>query len=773
MNFKLLYLCVFFNCILNAQDYSGKWEGHYSYFNITGIASSEGEVLASAQNAIFKYNRSTKQNINTSSINGLTGETISYYHYSEVYETSVIGYENGLLEVVTNDGVLTIVDILNKTSIAPNIKRVNHIYEFNGLAYISCDFGITTYNLDTLEFGDSYFIGSTGGNISVKQTTIKDNYIYAATEEGLKRAVYDSTSIIDYMQWETLNTTINNWKSVITFNDRIYAIDSANNLNYNYNGNSFDNKVSLSFPIIDHRVSDGKMLITSKTNTSIYEAPLNNIKTINTPINYDTSFTVATITDNDLFIGTTTNGILHYNLNNETLINEIVLNGPIQNNSFSVTAQNNEVWLVYGGYSVSGDPFPLNREGYSYFKDNQWVNTEYNDIIETLGVNDVTDLVAVSINPFNQNQMFISSFYSGLLEVNNGIPTKLFNNTNSNLESLGPFLSPPDPTYIDIRIGKSKFDNNGKLWLTNGRVNNAVKSYDILNNNWEEFSLENIIADPLNDENLFSDIEIDNNNNKWIATRRNGLIGLTKNNGNPIIRNITSSNGNLPINTIKALAVDNNNNLWIGTTEGLRVLYNAGRFFETNNPRTESIIILENDIAQELMFGQTITDIKVDGANNKWIATINSGVFYFSPDGQETIYHFTKNNSPLPSNEIIDMSIDNISGKIYFATSKGLVSFNSNATNSANNLDNVIVQPNPVRPNYEGNIIIKGLIDRANIKITDISGNLVDENTVKGGTYEWDQTAFGQYKVASGVYIIMITTEDGEETTVEKIMIVR
>jgi hypothetical protein len=173
------------------------------------------------------------------------------------------------------------------------------------------------------------------------------------------------------------------------------------------------------------------------------------------------------------------------------------------------------------------------------------------------------------------------------------------------------------------------------------------------------------------------------------------------------------------------------------------------------------------------MLGQSITDIKVDGANNKWISTLNSGVFCFSPDGQQTIYKFTKDNSPLPTNAIIDMSIDQTTGEIYFATEKGMVSFNSNATSSSDNLDNVVIQPNPVRPNFDGNIIIKGLVDGANIKITDISGNLVNENTVSGGTYEWNQTAFGKYKVASGVYIIMITTEDGEETTVEKVMIVR
>ena len=777
MNFKLLYLCFFLNSFLFSQDYTGKWESHYSYLNITGISSNENEILASAENAIFNYNTTNQKTINTTTVNGLTGEKISYYYYSDIYETSVIGYENGLIEVVTPDEVITVVDILNKQNIPPNIKRINHIYEFNGLIYISCDFGITSYNLDRLEFIDTYFIGNTGGVNSVRQTTIKDEYIYAATDEGIKRAIYSDPNIIDYSLWETINTPSTNWKSIVTFNDNIYAINFGNSLYYNYNGNSFDNQINLTSSSLDHRVSNGKMLITSSSESSLYEAPFSNILTINNLPEYNTEFTVSTITNNNAYVGTSNNGVLSFNLSNGSLAQEVKPNGPSENNAFSITVNNNEIWMVYGSHTEEGNPSPFIKKGFSRFVNNLWINNEFNDILESANLiydnatKKATNLVFTAVNPFNTNQVFISSFFSGLLEVNNGIATKLFDKTNSDLENL---VLPGAPNYNnDIRIGRSVFDINGKLWLTNGRVNNALKSYDIQNEVWEEFSLENIISDPLYGEDNFNDLEVDDNNTKWIASVKNGVIGVSENNGNPIVKNITESYGNLPSKLVKSLAIDNDNNLWIGTKEGLRVLYNTSGFFNSTNPEAESIIILEEGIPKELMFSQYITDIKVDGANNKWISTLNSGVFYFSSDGQETIYHFTKNNSPLPSNGINEMSIDQTNGKIYFATDKGLVSFNSNATVSANNLEDVVIQPNPVRPNYEGNIIIKGLIDGANIKITDISGNLVDENIVQGGTYEWDQTAFGKYRVASGVYIVMITTEDGEESTIEKIMIVR
>jgi ligand-binding sensor domain-containing protein len=188
---------------------------------------------------------------------------------------------------------------------------------------------------------------------------------------------------------------------------------------------------------------------------------------------------------------------------------------------------------------------------------------------------------------------------------------------------------------------------------------------------------------------------------------------------------------------------------------------------------TAPIIILEDGLAQELMYEQTITDIVVDGANNKWIATAGAGAFLVSPDGQNTLFHFTKENSPLPSNNINDIAIDSQTGEVFFATDKGMVSYKGTSTEAAGDLSKVYVFPNPVRPNFDGDVNISGLTDEANIKITDIEGNLVYETTSEGGTVLWDTRAFGKYKVASGVYMIFISSEDGTETKVKKVMIIR
>lgn len=765
MNIKVVLALLFIKSFVFAQDYSEQWEGHFSYLSITGIASDNNSILASAENAIFNHNIDNQTNTSVTTINGLTGENISYYYYSAIEDTSVIGYENGLVEIVTPNTVLTVVDIFNKPTIAPNIKRINHIYEHEGVVYLSCDFGISTYNLENLEFDDSYFIGNNGEQISVKQTTVKDGYIYAATSEGIKRAELNDTNIIDYSLWESLVTPSSDWKSIVEFNNTIYAI-SSNNTIYEYNGVNF-NSLTTYVSVVDHRMSNNLMIITTATNCYIYDNGFTNILTIPYQAVYESNFTVTTILNNTVYIGTQNNGIFGFNISDGVNTTHIKPNGLLENNVFTINAANNEAWAVYGNYNLYFNPSPVKSQGISHLNNNNWNNTPFNTLLNA------RNIVDVAINPFDSNQLFLSSFFDGVLELNDNVSTTLYGINDLPLGTWGPYTS--TPSYL--RIGKSTFDNNGILWFTNGKVSSPLKSYDPRNNTWESFDFLSVITNP-SAENGFEEIVIDQNNTKWVGSTKNGLIGMKENSGGIQLKKLTSQTGNLSDNEIRGLAIDNDNNLWIGTRLGLRVLYNTSGFFNSANPQAESIIILDDGIPKELMFGQFITDIEVDGANNKWIATFDAGVFYLSSNGQETIYHFTKDNSPLPSNGVTDMAIDHTSGEVYFATEKGMVSFNSNATTSATNLENVYAFPNPVRPEHMKDpnfkLKIRGLVDGSNLKITDISGNLVYETSVEGGTdFDWDMTSFGAHKVASGVYIIMVTTKDNEDTTVEKVMVVR
>ena len=364
--------------------------------------------------------------------------------------------------------------------------------------------------------------------------------------------------------------------------------------------------------------------------------------------------------------------------------------------------------------------------------------------------------------------------------------TELYDNNNSGLET----LLTSDSEYESIRISDIEFDENGDLWVLNSRVDNPLKSFSLDNNSWNSYDFTEIINDGFQDELGFNDIEIDDYGNKWIASLRSGLIGFNNDSGNIRLRKVFSQDqSDMPSSYVKSIAVDNNNHLWIGTVQGLRVLYNTSNFFDASVVTTQKIVILEDGIPRELLEQQYITDIEVDGANNKWVGTIGSGVFYFSPNGQQTIYHFTKENSPLPSNNINDISVNSVNGKVYFATDRGLVSFNTGSSSSSENFSNAFVYPNPVRPEFNtqlDKIKIKGLTENVNIKITDIAGNLVAEAQsninsryrnfnleIDGGTAFWNGKNLRNQNVASGVYILMLSDLESYETKILKLMIIR
>lgn len=738
------------------------WQGYFSYNEIKDVSESATAVFAASENALFSKNLGTNVIKTTNTIDGLSGQTISSVYHSATFNKTIVGYENGLLIVINEaDGsMLNVVDIINK-QLPPNIKKINHFMEFEGIAYVSCDFGIVQFNLATLQFGDTYFIGDNGAEIRVNQTALFNGFIYAATNSGIRRANISNKNLIDYNQWETIAS--GNWSSIAAFGTDMFAINGTGYIHkFNSGSNSFIGLIVLSQPVLDMRATVNHLIVTTANSVYIYNNQMALIRQINTNQITDSNpiFTCATIIGDAIFIGTKENGLIVASLSSAVTFENITPIGPSRNNIFGLQTTTSALWTVYGDYTADYNPYPLDSYGISKFSTTGWLNIPYEDV---LGAQSMTRII---VNPNKENEVYASSFFSGLLKIENDVPTILYNQTNSGLESL-TFLG---PTYIDIRINGTAFDKSGNLWVTNSRVKNGLKVFRT-NGQWQSYAMD-VILDSPNDNN-FGTMAIDRNGTKWLSTSRDGVVGF--NETNIKFKKITtgSDTGNLPIADVRTVAIDNRNQLWIGTTKGLRVLPNVSSFQSEEQMTANPIIILEDNLAQELLFEQFITDIAVDGANNKWIGTADSGVFLMSPNGQETKYHFTTSNSPLPSNVVNDVDINSATGEVFIATSKGLVSFKGTATAANDDLSNAYVYPNPVRPEYQGTVKIAGLLDKANIKITDIEGNLVYETISEGGTIEWDTTAFGKYKVASGVYMIFISAQDGVETKVKKVMIIR
>lgn len=638
------------------------WQGYFSFNEIKDISESSTTVFAASENALFSKNAATNTVKTTTTVDGLSGQTISAVYYSETFKKTIVGYENGLMIVINEaDGsMLKVVDIINK-QLSPSIKKINHFMEHNGLVYVSCDFGIVQFNLTTSQFGDTYFIGDNGAEISVKQTAFFNGFIFAATSSGIRKADSTNANLVDFSQWLLVNP--GEWSSIETLDTQLIAINTAGYI-HRFNSNSFVGFFQLPQPATDVRARNHNLFITIPNSVYVYSnqmvlsRQISNTQVLDNSLN----FTCATAVGDAIFIGTKEKGLFSSTLSGASAFENITPSGPVRNNIFSLDVTPNVLWAVYGDYTTFYDPYPLDTYGISKFNANGWLNIPYSEVY------DAKSITRILVNPNNENQVYASSFFSGLLKIVDDVPNFLYNQKNSGLES----ITYAGPDYIDVRINATAFDKSGNLWVTNSRVKNGLKVLKT-NGQWQSYATTSILDKA--EDNSYSNIVIDKNNTKWISTSFGGVIAFNESSNTFKKMTFGADAGNLPTTDVRSVALDTKNQLWIGTTKGLRVLSNVGSFQSESQLKANPIIITEDNLAQELLYEQFITTIVVDGANNKWIGTADSGVFMVSPNGQETKYHFTINNSPLPSNAINDIKINSVSGEVFIATNKGMISF--------------------------------------------------------------------------------------------------
>jgi ligand-binding sensor domain-containing protein len=766
---KNIFAIFFFFTICSFQGQNNlQWQGYFSYNLVRDIAESPNNLFVASENALFVKNLNTNELKTLNTVDGLKSDEIS-----SVFRASngqlFVGNTNGLLLVInTNNSINTKNGIVEEIPVSPFIKKINHFLEFDSKLYISCDYGISVFDLTTQEFGDSYFIGANGSSLKVKQTAILNGEIFAVTEnQGIKRANITSPNLVDFNQWIPFDSGF--WSTIDAFNNQLVAAN-ANGRLYRFAGNNpieFANNVGIT---LDGRVFGDYAIFCNATAVRIYNTAFQQVAFIqnNQITDFSATFTCASVINGIVYIGTQENGIVSAPLANPNNFTTIMPDGPILNSIFRVRKSTLALYAIYGGYDRTYNPynpspgqFPINK----FTTSEGWTLFPYEDL---LGAKALSNIV---FKPNRPKDFFVASYFSGLLKVENEIPTQLFDKTNTGNDGIESLVDPGQPNVItnDQRINGPAYDRDGNLWMTNSFLNKGLKVLRT-NNQWQSYNLSSIIPETLIES--YGLLVVDKNNTKWLPTQRNGLVGFNETlNKSILIQN--DVDGNLPSLDIRCLAIDNRNQLWVGTGLGLRIISSVDQFISETELKSRAIIIEENGLAQELFFQQFILDIAVDGANRKWVSTAEGGVFLVSPNGQETIYKFTKDNSPLPSNTINDIEIDSVTGEVFFASDKGLVSFKGTATAPSDSLANVYAYPNPVRPNFSGTVKIANLTTKAVIKITDIEGNLVYETTSEGGTLEWDTTAFGKYKVASGVYLILISSQDGTDTTVKKLMIIR
>ena len=745
ISFSLIFT-VFLQNPLQSQNMNNAWVDMFSYLNIKNIQAAGSHIYAQAENAFFIYHANSREIEKFSSINGLTGDKISGFYYHNDLHKLFVFHIGGLIEVVDNKkNVYRSPELAYNHFIPIDKKELNDIAVDGDLLYLATKYGISVYNLRKNEFGDTFYFWGNTGNLEVKNIAVYNHKIFAATTAGLYYA-NTNANLIDTNVWTKIDNS--DWNDLAVFNHtllgikgkKLYKITSQNQnilLSFNENISKLHSGAYLSLIFSHHIESYNENFVLQHYYNSV-DFP-------------DDQFSDAVYSNDYVYIGTEKHGMLQtpFQRQRYTVLHP---DSPLSNHAYAVDAQDGILWLAYGDHTAF-NPYPLYKEGLSSYQNKTWINIPYNDF-------QISDICFVKINPVKTDEVYFASVKNGLIRVRNNQIDKIYNQNNSPLQMLGS---------DGIRVYAMDFDSQNNLWVTQIMQPSLLKLKP--DDNWETIDLSNVLQNPNQDYHGFSDMKIDADDNIWFGTDQKGLIGYNQKTQD--IRFLKTGLQSSAYPVIQTLDIDKDNILWAGNREGLRVLSEPQQIFNGVEMEFKPVKVVFNDVVQLLMEGQNITKIRTDGANNKWIATLGSGVYYFNEDGTQTIYHFTKENSPLPSDDVYDIAIDGSNGMVYLATLKGLIGYQGFATEGNNNMDDVYAFPNPANEKHHDYVTIRGLIEGVNVKIVDIEGNLVYETTSKGGSIRWDLTAFGKYKVASGVYVALITNDDGTKTQTTKILVIK
>jgi sugar lactone lactonase YvrE len=462
------------------------------------------------------------------------------------------------------------------------------------------------------------------------------------------------------------------------------------------------------------------------------------------------------IADNsDIWIADLNSGLVRGE--NMSEFTALTLPGPVSNNAFNITSLNGKTVVCGGAADASwnnlGRPLQV-----SIFENNSWTSLQSGTI---------TDPMRALIDPLNSDHIFVSTWGGGLLEYKNNNLVKQYTVSNSPLQTTMPGPS-------NVRVCGLAMDKSENLWLTQSGVSGSIKVFKS-DGNW--------IVNPVSiDAPLTGDIIITTKGQKWIVLPRGYGLFILDDNKTPDIftddkfkKMLVMDTENQVISFVYSIAEDLEGNIWVGTDQGPVIYFNPDNVFNSDL-KASRIKVPRNDgtnLADYMLKTETITSIAVDGANRKWLGTASSGAYLLSADGTTQIKNFNEQNSPLLSNSIISLAVDNKTGEIWFGTSKGIQSYRGDATAGEEKFKKVYTFPNPVRADFKGNVTITGLIRDSQIRITDISGNLVYETVSDGGQATWDLTTYNGHRVATGVYLVFCASKDGSQSCVTKMLVIK
>ena len=764
-----ILLTLFCSLPMQAQLGVGKWRDCFSYYELHKVLQAGNRIYASAAGGLFYYDLDdlTVNRMNKTTI--LNDVGISTFAYDQQTKDLVIAYNNANIDIVRNDKVTNISDI--KRNNIGGSKNINSIRFKDRCAYIACGFGIVVVDLTRNEIKETFYLGEDGTYLGINDIAFTDSLIVAATDNGILYAdkdnpylnintnwTLDESSLLAGLKVKRLETGSNGQLVALAYSD------GSDTTVYRENGTMTFAPLA-SGNIRNIKVSQNKLLVCHQDRISIYDGQYTLLQEIGDIDWMKMEANDAELgSDGTLWIAHQWAALASIEMSNNMRLNTFYPQGPSSDNSYRLTAYDNELMVSPGGHTTtySGVYLPANV---FTFDGEEWKALEDPDHL----LDGVTDIIEVAVNPRNQKVRLAAAWRSGIVEITDNKVTNLYNETNSD-GALQPYV---EGSYNALFTGAIAYDNKGNAWITNSLKQNGLAVL-YSNGSWQSFNTHSMVNGSDLDHIIWDSIR----GLKLFWGRANKIF---VHDGESKMAYIDPNNGaKLETSIVNCVVQDHNGNIWIGTNKGIKVVYNLSSIFDNGGEGERSpvtcnnILYNENGISEYLMAYESVTSIVVDGANRKWVGTSTGGLYLLSANGLEQIEHFTAANSPLFSDKIVSLAIMPWSGQLFIITDKGLETYRSTATYAFSEpMDNIHAFPNPVRPDYDGPIAIKGFTRNGIVHITDAAGNTVFSTRANGGQAIWNGCTNSGERVASGIYYVFASAEDGSMRSATKIMVIR
>ena len=449
--------------------------------------------------------------------------------------------------------------------------------------------------------------------------------------------------------------------------------------------------------------------------------------------------------------------------------------GPDYNHFYEAKFVDGKLYTT-GGYFLSGMPDPQYPGIIQVYDGNDWTTFEEN-ISEKTGYRYI-DINCLDVMPGNP-QYVVAGGRTGIYEFNNGSLVRFHNKDNSPLRGAVDRGNQLGNDYV--LISGMKFDSNGHLWVLNNQTEGVtLLEFDPVENKWTDHHNEVLTNENGIGKHAFRSMIIDSRGLLWFVNHSwvEPAVFCCDMENDIVLKydNFVNQDGTrYNVNWITCVCEDKEGNIWVGTDTGAFMIQkeevgqSSVTFYQVKVPRNDG-----TDYADYLLNGVSISSIAIDGGNRKWFGSDNAGAFLISADNMQQLQNFNTSNSKLISNNVAYISINPSSGEVFFLSDKGLCSYMSNATEPSETMDDntVYAYPNPVTPDYDGLITVVGLTYDADVKIIASNGALIAEGRSNGGMFTWDGRDRKGRRVASGIYMVVTATADGNKGTVCKIAVI-